>query len=235
MKKVVFEELVINSIILLKTRYNISKITSPQLEKYKEIIFKQLKNNNDLVNISLENPQEFKEKYNNYFNVDIIYDDFIIYELKPNIDINIIKENFSLDTCKDICSNDLVVNTLMNEVIKKDDKYIVSKIYNKLVRDNIPNKLQAKNEDIKFVILEKEKYKEKLYKNLEESYHKFINYPNLTSKIENSSDIIEILSSIISLETNSEDLLMKKTIEKKEREGNYNKRLCLEKISVNIK
>ena len=55
MNKIEFEELVINSLIILKEKYNISKVTSPQLEKYKETIFKLLKNLTVIILMILSN------------------------------------------------------------------------------------------------------------------------------------------------------------------------------------
>jgi len=65
-------------------------------------------------------------------------------------------------------------------------------IYNKLVRDKIPDILEQKNKQFSFSVMSDEEYKEKLLEKLQEEVSEFL----LDPCVEELADIQEVLSSI---------------------------------------
>ena len=70
----------------------------------------------------------------------------------------------------------------------------MSKIYNKLVRDNIPDIIIANDEFPVTRILDDSEYKLELEKKLLEEYNEVLNTNNSVDRIEELADMLEIIS-----------------------------------------
>lgn len=236
MIKVRFENLVINSLIVLKEKYDISRVTSSQLDNYKKSIFKNLKTLTEVVNIDSENPDIIKEKYSKFIKVKYIFDGYFEYSIKDKVDIDSLKKINVIKEC-DLYNynNSLAVDSLMKCIIKnKDDSLKSYKNYNKLVRDNIPGKLIRDSKEVVSTVLNDKEYKRELYNNLSDIYNEFMETSNVLEKTEKGADLVSVLSAIVALENNDEDLLLRRVLEKEEVEGNFDKRLFLERIYTEI-
>lgn len=72
----------------------------------------------------------------------------------------------------------------------------MEQIFNKLVRDNIPNKIEANGEVAVTRILSDEEYRSELYKKLLEESNEVINAKNKEDIIEELSDVLEVVKAI---------------------------------------
>lgn len=227
MIKVKYENLVINLLIVLKEKYKILEISNLELEIYKKYIFKGLKTEGQIINIS-----ESKEDYSKYINKRKVYEDFYIYSLNPEISLDKLKELFydGLSTkYKEVFTNENTIENIVESI--KDNK--TSRTYNKLVRDKIPGVL-ALNKEKPIVSIIPEKYqKEELYKALSDIYEAFVGAPNIKDKINNSIDLVEIISCIIKV--NNGDDLIELVLKRRKEDGSYDKMFFLEKVESNLK
>ena len=76
----------------------------------------------------------------------------------------------------------------------------MEKIYNKLVRDNIPTIIEQDNEVPFTRILNDNDYKKELYKKLKEECDEVIDSKNTFELLEELSDLLEVIKSIAQLE-----------------------------------
>ncbi len=107
----------------------------------------------------------------------------------------------------------------------------MTKIYNKLVRDNIPDVIKSNGENPTIRILEKEEYKKELEKKLYEEYNEVINALTSEEKIEELADMLEVISALSKLEENkSLDDVIETMNKKREKRGGFEKRIFLEKV-----
>lgn len=106
----------------------------------------------------------------------------------------------------------------------------MEKVYNKLVRDNIPAIINASGKKAKVHILSKESYKETLKSKLLEEALEFVTATNNSERIEELADIKEVLTAISkAFDLKSKDInktRFKKLCEK----GSFNKRYYLESV-----
>ena len=98
------------------------------------------------------------------------------------------------------------------------------KIYNKLVRDNIPEIMVSKGCKPVIKILNDEEYLSELNKKLLEEFNEYITDDN----IEELADIKEVFNSILKAKGISEEELERVRLEKAERRGSFNKKVFLE-------
>lgn len=107
----------------------------------------------------------------------------------------------------------------------------MSKIYNKLVRDNIPNIIKVNGENPTIRILENSEYKEELEKKLYEEYNEVINAKTSEERIEELADLLEVINSLAQCEENkSLDDVIRAMNKKREKRGGFTKRIFLEKV-----
>lgn len=103
-------------------------------------------------------------------------------------------------------------------------------IYNKLVRDKIPEKIEENGEKPITRILDNKEYKKELEKKLLEEYNEVINAKEENERIEELADILEVIISIAKLENKSLDDIIKIADKKREKRGGFEKRIFLEKV-----
>ena len=91
----------------------------------------------------------------------------------------------------------------------------MERIYNKLVRDNIPNIIKEKGEEPITRILSDEEYKKELEKKLNEEYQEVLE-ANGSERVEELADILEVIKALGELEhTTLEEIINIATESKK--------------------
>ena len=98
------------------------------------------------------------------------------------------------------------------------------KIYNKLVRDKIPEIIKSEGREVKAKILYDEEYKKELNKKLQEEVREYLEDNN----VEELADIVEVVYGIL----NSMDITIEEfekiRKEKVKKRGAFNKKIFLE-------
>ena len=105
----------------------------------------------------------------------------------------------------------------------------MERIYNKLVRDNIPKIIEEKNETPIIRILNDAEYKEALEKKLYEEYKEVLE-ANESDRVEELADMLEVIKSLASLENKSLDDVISLMNSKSEKRGSLKERIFLEKV-----
>ena len=105
----------------------------------------------------------------------------------------------------------------------------MERIYNKLVRDNIPKIIEEKNETPIIRILNDAEYKEALEKKLYEEYKEVLE-ANESDRVEELADMLEVIKSLASLENKSLDDVISLMNAKSEKRGSFKGRIFLEKV-----
>ncbi len=105
----------------------------------------------------------------------------------------------------------------------------MERIYNKLVRDNIPKIIEEKNETPIIRILNDAEYKEALEKKLYEEYKEVLE-ANESDRVEELADMLEVIKSLASLENKSLDDVIALMNTKSEKRGSFKERIFLEKV-----
>lgn len=105
----------------------------------------------------------------------------------------------------------------------------MEKIYNKLVRDKIPNIIENDNEVPIIRILTDEEYKIELYKKLEEECHEVITSTSNEETIKELADVLEVIKSISELNGEKLDTVINKANIKREKKGGFEQKIYLEK------
>ena len=105
----------------------------------------------------------------------------------------------------------------------------MEKIYNKLVRDNIPTIIEQDNEVPFTRILNDNDYKKELYKKLKEECDEVIDSKNTFELLEELADLLEVIKSIVQLEDKTIDDIIEIANQKRLKRGGFEKRIFLEK------
>ena len=105
----------------------------------------------------------------------------------------------------------------------------VDRIYNKLVRDKIPEIIKKNNETPVFRVLEESEFKEELEKKLYEEYKEVIESSE-DDRIEELADMLEIIRALAALENKNLDDIIKIADEKKNKRGAFEEKIFLEKV-----
>ncbi len=105
----------------------------------------------------------------------------------------------------------------------------MERIFNKLVRDNIPDIIASNGEESVTRILAAEEYKVELYKKLLEEANEVISSKNSDETLEELADVLEILRSIAELNGKILDDVLETANQKKLKRGGFEKRIFLEK------
>ena len=105
----------------------------------------------------------------------------------------------------------------------------MEQVYNKLVRDKIPEIIETNNESTKTRILNDEEYKEELEKKLYEEYQEVLG-ANGMDRIEELADMLEVMKALALLENKTLDDVIKVAREKEIKRGAFNKRIYLKKV-----
>ena len=99
----------------------------------------------------------------------------------------------------------------------------MSRIYNKLVRDKIPDIIKSKGEDCKFEVLNDEDYKDFLDKKLNEEVAEYQSSKSLTEL----ADIIEVIYAIAKTRGFTPEQMEELRILKEKSKGGFNKGILL--------
>lgn len=105
----------------------------------------------------------------------------------------------------------------------------MEQIYNKLVRDNIPDKIKSNGETPIISILDDNRYKEELEKKLYEEYLEVIESSG-ENRIEELADMLEVIKTLVKLEGKNLDDVIEVAKEKVKKRGAFDKKIFLEKV-----
>ena len=105
----------------------------------------------------------------------------------------------------------------------------MERIYNKLVRDNIPEIITANGEMPVTRILTDEDYKKSLEEKLNEEYEEVLSSEG-DERLEELADMIEVIRSLAGLENVSLDNIVKLADAKRAKRGGFDKKIFLEKV-----
>ena len=105
----------------------------------------------------------------------------------------------------------------------------MDRVYNKLVRDKIPEIIKKNNETPVFRVLEEKEFKEELEKKLYEEYKEVIESSE-DDRIEELADMLEIIRALAALENKNLDDIIKIADEKKNKRGAFEEKIFLEKV-----
>lgn len=105
----------------------------------------------------------------------------------------------------------------------------MEQVFNKLVRDKIPEIIKNNGEQSVVRELSDDEYKEELYTKLLEESHEVIESENTESIIEELADVLEILKSIAELNNKELSDVIAMADQKRLKRGGFEKRLFLEK------
>ena len=105
----------------------------------------------------------------------------------------------------------------------------MERVYNKLVRDNIPNIIKNKGEEPVIRILDDDEYKIELEKKLYEEYQEVISASGV-DRLEELADMLEVIIALAKLENNDLNDIIKIADEKNIKRGAFEDRIFLEKV-----
>lgn len=105
----------------------------------------------------------------------------------------------------------------------------MERIYNKLVRDNIPNIIKAKGEMPVIKILDDDAYKIELEKKLNEEYHEVLEAVGV-DRIEELADMLEIIRALAKLEGKTLQDVIDTANLKNQKRGAFEEKIFLEKV-----
>lgn len=105
----------------------------------------------------------------------------------------------------------------------------MERVYNKLVRDNIPNIIKDKGEEPITRILSDEEYKIELEKKLYEEYKEVIE-ANGQDRVEELADLLEVIKALGELEHKSLEDIIDIANNKSIKRGAFKEKIFLEKV-----
>ena len=108
----------------------------------------------------------------------------------------------------------------------------MERVYNKLVRDNIPNIIKNKGEEPVIRILDDDEYKIELEKKLYEEYQEVISASG-ADRLEELADMLEVIRALAKLENNDLNDIFKISYEKNKKRGSFENKIFLEKVIEN--
>ena len=106
----------------------------------------------------------------------------------------------------------------------------MQKIYNKLVRDKIPEIIKSNNGEPIIRILNNDEYKQELERKLYEEYLEVLETKNEEERIEELADMLEIMSALAKLENKSLEDVINIAKKKEEKCGGFEEKIFLEKV-----
>lgn len=108
----------------------------------------------------------------------------------------------------------------------------MGKIYNKLVRDKVPEIISANGEIPITRVLEIDEYKKFLEEKLFEEYKEVIDSSG-KDRLEELADLIEVIRALAVLENSSYEEVFEMVSLKREKRGGFEKRILLEEVLEN--
>lgn len=106
----------------------------------------------------------------------------------------------------------------------------MDRIYNKLVRDGIPNIIRAKGETPVVGTLDKAEYKKELDNELFEEAKEVVGAENRADRLEELADVLEIVRAMANLEGSSLDEVVSLANEKSAKRGGFDDKIYLERV-----
>ena len=106
----------------------------------------------------------------------------------------------------------------------------MKQLYNKLVRDKIPEIIENSGENPVIRVLKDDEYKQELEKKLLEEYNEVLKSENSEERIEELADMLEIIISIAKLENKSLNDIIEIANKKKESRGGFEKKIFLKEV-----
>lgn len=106
----------------------------------------------------------------------------------------------------------------------------MERVYNKLVRDEIPLIIRNNGEKPITRILDDVEYKLELEKKLLEEYNEVLVASNSEERIEELADMLEVMRSLAKLENKDLDDIIKVADSKKEKRGGFSNKIFLERV-----
>lgn len=117
-----------------------------------------------------------------------------------------------------------IPKTIMSSPVYQPTNYDVPRIYNKLVRDKIPEYLTAKGVPYKIHIADDSEYESKLFEKLGEEVTEFTKAKNAEELV----DILEVLDGIIDYKKMARTDIQNLKIQKLDARGGFTKRIILD-------
>lgn len=108
----------------------------------------------------------------------------------------------------------------------------MGRIYNKLVRDSIPNIIKAKGEEPIIKILGDDEYKTELEKKLIEEYKEVLESSG-EARVEELADMLEVIKALAKLEGKTLQEVIIIANEKSSKRGAFDEKIFLEKVIEN--
>ena len=108
----------------------------------------------------------------------------------------------------------------------------MEKVYNKLVRDNIPNIIKNNGEIPITRILDCDEYKKELENKLYEEYQEVLN-SSKDDRIEELADMLEIIKALANLENKTLNDVILAMEQKSKKRGAFDEKIYLEKVVIN--
>ena len=105
----------------------------------------------------------------------------------------------------------------------------MEQIFNKLVRDKIPDKIEKNGEVAVTRILDDEEYREELYKKLLEEANEVVNAKTKDDILEELADVYEVVRAISELENSNIDNVVEISNNKRLKRGGFTNRIFLVK------
>lgn len=109
----------------------------------------------------------------------------------------------------------------------------MEKVYNKLVRDNIPKIINEDGCNSVIRVLNDQEYKTELEKKLLEEYNEVLGTITTEERIEELADMLEIIQALAILENKTLDDIVEIAKIKRLKRGGFEKKIFLEKV-INI-
>ena len=106
----------------------------------------------------------------------------------------------------------------------------MEKVYNKLVRDRIPEIIEGNGEKPVIRILGEDEYKTELETKLNEEYHEVLGTTTSEERIEELADMLEIISALAALEGKTLGDVVEVAKQKSLKRGGFERRIFLEKV-----
>ena len=105
----------------------------------------------------------------------------------------------------------------------------MEQIYNKLVRDKIPDKIKSNGETPITKVLNDEEFKTELEKKLLEEYNEVMNATGM-DRLEELADMLEVMKHLAKLENATLKDILKISEKKNEKRGSFEQKIFLEKV-----
>ena len=105
----------------------------------------------------------------------------------------------------------------------------MERVYNKLVRDKMPEIIRDKGEDPIIKVLNDEEYKTSLEEKLFEEYKEIIESSE-EARLEELADMIEVIISLAESQNSSLEKVIELADKKREKRGGFKDKIFLEKV-----